>query len=255
MGRLKGRTALITGASGGMGRITALEFAREGTKSIAIHYSSSEDKAMKTLNEVRKLGSDGITVKADVSDYGEVKSMVDLVVKKFGIIDTLVAYAGYPAEKEDWFADPLNLSDDVLDNPWNVDLKGSYHCIRAIVPHMQKQKHGKIILVSSTPGVYGDAIGLAFTLAKASVRALVRSLAPILGPNMYINAIAPGSIGTEANLKTYTKEQIKDLIKTVPLQRFGEPVEVAKVAVFLASDDSSYINGQTIIVDGGEVRL
>ena len=255
MGRLDGKTALITGASGGLGRITALEFAKEGAKSIAVHYSRSEDKALKTLNEIKNLGSNGITVRADVSNYDDVKSMFALVEKKFGVIDILVAYAGYPAKKEDWFADPLNLPDDALDNPWNIDLKGSYHCIRAAVPYMKKQKHGKIILVSSTPGVSGDPVGLAFTIAKSAVRALVRSLAPVLGPYISINAIAPGSIGTEANLKNYTKKQIKDLIKTVPLKRFGEPVEVAKVVVFLASDDSSYINGQTIVVDGGEVRL
>ena len=255
MGRLDGKTALITGASGGLGKITALQFVKEGAKSIAVHYSKSEDNALKTLDEIKKLGSNGITVKADISNYEDVKSMVDLVAKKLGVIDVVVAYAGYPASKEDWFADPLNLSDNALDNPWNVDLKGSYHCIRAVVPHMQKQKHGNIILVSSTPGVYGDATGLNFTLAKSAVRALVRSLAPVLGPDIRINAIAPGSIGAEANLKTYNKDQINDLIKTVPLKRFGEPVEVAKVAVFLASDDSSYIDGQTIVVDGGEVRL
>jgi len=255
MGRLDGKTALITGASGGLGKVTALEFAKEGAKSIAVHYSKSEDKALKTLDEIKKLGSNGITVKADVSNYEEVKSMVDLVAKKLGVIDIVVAYAGYPASKEDWFADPLNLSDNALDNPWNTDLKGSYHCIRAVTPHMNKQKHGTIILVSSTPGVSGDATGLNFTLAKSAVRALVRSLAPVLGPVIRINAIAPGSIGTEANLKTYTKEQMNDLIKTVPLKRFGEPLEVAKVAVFLASDDSSYVDGQTIVVDGGEVRL
>lgn len=255
MGRLDGKTALITGASGGMGKITSLEFAREGARSIAVHYSSSEDKALKVLNEIKKLGSNGITVKADVSSYEDVRSMVDLVAKKFGVIDILVAYAGYPAKKEEWFADPLNLPDDAFDNPWNVDLKGSYHCIRAVVPYMKKQKHGKIILISSTPGVSGDSVGLGFTLAKSAVRMLVRSLAPVLGPDIRINAIAPGSIGTEANMKNYAKEQVEDLIKTVPLKRFGEPVEVAKVAIFLASDDSSYINGQTIIVDGGEIRL
>jgi 3-oxoacyl-[acyl-carrier protein] reductase len=255
MGRLDGKTALITGASGGLGRITALEFAREGAKSIAVHYSKSKDNALKTLSEIKKLGSGGITMKANVSNYDNTKYMVDLVARKFGMLDILVAYAGYPATKEEWFADPLDLSDDALDNPWNIDLKGSYHCIRAAVPYMKKQKHGKIILVSSTPGVYGDPVGLGFTLAKSAVRMLVRSLAPVLGPDIYINAIAPGSIGTEANLKIYTKKQIKDLLKTVPLKRFGKPVEVAKVVVFLASEDSSYINGQTIIVDGGEVRL
>lgn len=255
MGRLDGKTALITGASGGMGRITCLEFAREGCKSIAVHYASSEDKALKVLDEIRKLGSDGMTVKADVSSYEQVKFMVDTVVEKFGAIDIVVAYAGYPARKEDWHADPLGLSDSALDNPWNTDLKGSYHCIRAVVPYMKRQKWGRIVLISSTPGVSGDHVGLGFTLAKSAVRALVRSLPAVLGPEICINAIAPGSISTEANMKNYTKEQIDDLTRTVPLKRFGEPAEIAKAAVFLASDDSSYINGQTMVVDGGEIRL
>lgn len=255
MGRLDGKTVLITGGSGGMGKVTALEFAKEGAKFIAVHYSSSEEKALQTLEEIKKLGSSGIIVRADVSKYEEVKSMVDLVVKRFGRLDVVIAYAGYAVKKEDWFADPLNLPDDALDKPWDIDLKGSYHCIKAVVPHMKDQKYGKIILISSTPGVAGDAVGLGFTLAKSAVRTLVRSLAPVLAPDIYINAIAPGSIGTEANLKNYTKEQMRDLIKTVPLGRFGEPEEIARVAVFLASDDSSYINGQTIVVDGGEVRL
>ncbi|MFQ5970105.1 MAG: SDR family NAD(P)-dependent oxidoreductase [Nitrososphaerales archaeon] len=255
MGRLDGKATLITGASGGLGKVTALKFAKEGAKFIAVHYSSSEGKALQTLEDIKKLGSSGITVRADVSKYEEVRSMVDLVLQRFGRLDVVIGYAGYAVKNEDWFADPLNLSDDLLDKPWNIDLKGSYHCIRAVVPHMKEQKYGKIILISSTPGVAGDSVGVGFTLAKSAVRALVRSLAPVLAPHIYINAIAPGSISTETNLKNYTREQIRDLIKTVPLGRFGEPEEIAKVAVFLASDDSSYINGQTIVVDGGEIRL
>jgi 3-oxoacyl-[acyl-carrier protein] reductase len=255
MGKLDGKIAVITGSTGGMGRVTALKFAKEGARAIALHYSSSEDKAKKVLEEIKRMGSDGLIVKADVSKYNEVKSMVDLTVKRFGRIDIVVAYAGFPARKEYWNADPLSLTDEMLDDPWNIDLKGSYHCIRSAVPYMRKQKYGKIILVSSTPGVSGDPIGLGFTLAKTAVRALVRSLAPVLGPDISINAIAPGSIGTEANLRNYTEKQKKEMVKTVPAGRFGKPEEVASVAAFLASDDSSYITGQTIVVDGGEIRL
>jgi 3-oxoacyl-[acyl-carrier protein] reductase len=255
MGKLDGKVAIITGASGGMGYATALKFAREGAKAIVIHYSSSEEKAKKLLEQIKDIGSKGLTIRANVSKYDEVKSMVDITVKKFGRIDIIVACAGFPAKKEYWNVDPLSLEDDIIDAPWNTDLKGSYNCVRAVVPYMRKQKYGKIILVSSTPGVSGDAVGLSFTLAKTAVRALVRSLAPVLGPEIIINAIAPGSIGTEANLKNYSQKQKKEMVRTVPLRRFGEPDEVANVGVFLASDDSSYITGQTIVVDGGEVRL
>ena len=102
---------------------------------------------------------------------------------------------------------------------------------------MKKQKYGKIILVSSTPGVSGDPIGLGFTLAKTAVRALVRSLASVLGPDILINVIAPGSIGTEANLKNYTTKQKNEMIKTIPIGRFGKPEEIANTALFLASDE------------------
>ena len=255
MKKLEGKIALITGASGGMGRVTAIKFAKEGVNPLALHYSSSEDKAKKVLEEIKSMNVNGLLVKSDVSNYSEVKSMVDLLINKFGRIDILVAYAGFPAKKEYWNADPLDLTDEMLDGPWNTDLKGSYHCIKAVVPHMRRKKYGKIILVSSTPGVSGDPVGLGFTLAKTAVRSLVRSLAPVLGSEIFINAIAPGSIDTEANLKNYNEKQKNEMIRTVPLGRFGKPEEIANATIFLASDDSSYITGQTLVVDGGEIRL
>ena len=255
MKKLEGKIALITGASGGIGRVTAIKFAKEGVNPLALHYSSSEDKAKKVLEEIKSMNVNGLLVKSDVSNYSEVKSMVDLLINKFGRIDILVAYAGFPAKKEYWNADPLDLTDEMLDGPWNTDLKGSYHCIKAVVPHMRRKKYGKIILVSSTPGVSGDPVGLGFTLAKTAVRSLVRSLAPVLGSEIFINAISPGSIDTEANLKNYNEKQKNEMIRTVPLGRFGKPEEIANAAIFLASDDSSYITGQTLVVDGGEIRL
>jgi len=253
--KLKGKVALITGSTSGLGYVTALKFAEEGAKGLALQYSSSVDKASKLIREIKSIGSNTLLVRADVSKYNEVKSMIDSIVKKFGRIDIIVTYAGFPAKKEYWNADPLQLTDEMLDDPWNIDLKGSYYCIKAAVPYMRKQKNGKIILVSSTPGVSGDHIGLGFTLAKTAVRALVRSLAPVLAPSILINVIAPGSIATEANLKNYTSGQKREMIKSIPLGRFGKPEEVANAALFLASDDSSYITGQTIVVDGGEIRL
>lgn len=253
---LKDKTAIITGASGGIGSVVALEFAKEGAKAIGVHYSSSEAKAIEIAKKIKESGAAAITLKADVSKAYEVKAMIQKFVEKFKKIDIIVAFAGYPASRGSWFADPLDLSDEDLDKPWNVDLKGSYHCIRYAVPYMKKQKYGKIILISSTPAIEGDATGLQFTLAKSAVRILVKSLAPVLGrDNINLNAIAPGSIATEANMKNYKKNEVDELVKDIPLGRFGKPEEVAKAAAFLASDNSSYITGQMIVVDGGEVRL
>lgn len=253
---LKDKTAIITGASGGIGSATALEFAKEGAKAIGVHYSTSEAKAIDVVNRIKELGSNAIALKADVSKAYEVKAMIQKFVDKFKRIDAIVTFAGYPISRDSWFANPLDLSDEDLDKPWNVDLKGSYHCIRYVVPYMKKQNYGKIILISSTPAIEGDATGLQYTIAKSSIRILVKSLAPVLGKyNINLNAIAPGSIATEANIKSYKKSEVDELIKNIPLGRFGNLEEIAKVAAFLASDNSSYITGQTIVVDGGEVRL
>jgi len=252
---LKDKTALITGASGGIGSVTALEFAKEGAK-VGVHYSASEAKAIEIVNKIKELGSSAMALKADVSKAYEVKAMFQKFADKFKRLDIVVAFAGYNTSRESWFADPLDVSDEELDKPWNIDVKGSYHCIRYAIPHMKKQKYGKIILISSTPGVEGDSAGLQFTIAKAANRILVKSLAPVLGKySINLNAIAPGSIATEANIKSYKKNEMEELVKNIPLGRFGNPEEVAKVAAFLASDNSSYITGQTIVVDGGEVRL
>ena len=253
---LKDKTAIITGASGGMGSVAALEFAKEGAKALGIHYSSSEAKAVEVVNKIKELGSNAIQLKADVSKAFEVKAMFEKFVAKFKRIDIVVAFAGYPNNKEMWFTDPLDFSDEDLEKPWNIDLKGSYHCLRYVVPYMRRQKYGKIILISSTSGVEGDEMGLPFTIAKAGIRIMVKSLAPMLAKsNISLNAIAPGSIATETNLKSYTKNAVDDFTKNIPIGRFGKPEEIAKVAAFMASDNSSFITGQTIVVDGGEVRL
>ncbi len=141
----------------------------------------------------------------------------------------------------------------MLDKPFDVDLKGSYNCIRVFAKDMKRQGYGRIVLTASTPAIYGDHVGLAFTLAKASIIALTKSLAPILAPEVSINVLALGSIATSANLKNYTAKDIEDLSRKIPLRRFGKPEEVANVARFLASD-ATYITGQTVIVDGGEIR-
>lgn len=247
---LDGRYALITGANSDLGVATALEFAKAGIKGLLLQYHNDRSK----LDDVSK-NIDAIVAKADVSSYEQLLRLRDIAMNEFKRLDIIVAYAGYPAEKRLWFADPLELDEEMLDKPWDVDLKGSYNCIRAFVKDMKRQGYGRVVLTSSTPAIYGEHIGLSFTLAKAAIISLTKSLAPILAPEVSINALALGSIATTANMKNYDEEELARMYKKIPLGRFGEAGEVARVARFLASDDSSYITGQTIIVDGGEVRL
>ncbi|MFN4337291.1 MAG: SDR family NAD(P)-dependent oxidoreductase [Candidatus Nitrosocaldus sp.] len=255
---MRGKRVLITGASGGIGRATALLLAGMGSR-LALHYFSNEDSIGSLTREIEGMGDDSsdttITIKADLSRYEEVKAMVDIVMKRFNGIDSLIAVAGYPMRREIWFADPLRLTDEMLDKPWSVDLKGSYNCIKAVVPCMKEQGNGSIVLVSSTPAIVGDIHGLAYTLAKSALIALTRSLALALAPEVRINCVALGSISTEANMRGYDEMQLNTLIKGIPMRRLGIPEEVAKAIVFLASDDASYITGQVLVVDGGEVRV
>ncbi|GIU72053.1 MAG: beta-ketoacyl-ACP reductase [Candidatus Nitrosocaldaceae archaeon] len=251
---LNNKVALITGASSDIGIATALEFAKEGVKGLVLQYYNNKAKLNSIRSKVEEYGSKVIIAKADVSNYDDILMIKDIIYNNFNRLDIIVAYAGYPAEKHIWFADPLSLDSEMLDKPFNVDLKGSYNCIRAFAKDMKNNGYGKILLTSSTPGIYGDHIGLAFTLAKAGIISLVKSLAPVLAPEVYINALALGSIATEANLKNYDNKDIEILSSKIPLRRFGRPEEVAKTARFLVSDNSSYITGQTIVVDGGEFR-
>lgn len=247
--RLDERVALITGANSDLGISTTLEFARAGIKGLILCYHRS-DEALKNL----RVDADVMIEQVDVSDIKSLYSLHNSILRRFGRVDILVAYAGYPAEKDLWYSDPLELDDKMLDKPWSVDLKGSYNCIRVFGKSMKSQGYGKIILTASTPAIYGDHIGLPFTLAKSAIVALTKSLAPILAPEVSINVLALGSIATSANLKNYTDDDIARLTSHIPLRRFGKPEEVAKVVRFLASDESSYITGQTIVIDGGEVR-
>ncbi len=250
---LKGKVALITGANSDLGIATALELAKERIDTLLLQYHTNNDKLItitKRLEEYSKV----ITLQGDVSNYNDVVMIKDYILSRVKRLDAIVMYAGYPAEKDIWYADPLELSDEMLDKPWRVDLKGSYHYIRVFGRSMKRDGYGSIVLTSSTPAIYGDDIGLAFTLAKSSIIALVRSLAKVLAPEVRINAIALGNIATEANLKNYTKDEIIKINNSIPLKRFGKPEEVAKTVRFLISDESSYITGHTIILDGGEIR-
>jgi 3-oxoacyl-[acyl-carrier protein] reductase len=175
--------------------------------------------------------------------------MVENSIKYFGKIDLLVNLAGYPAKGE-WNKRFLDLSPDDFFKPINVDLFGSVLCAQAVAPHMLKQKKGAIVNVSSTPALGGHDKGFAFTVAKAGVIGLTKALAFSLQPDVRVNTIVLGNIETEWVTELTGAELQKERNENLA-KRFGTPEEVAKIIAFLCSDDSSFINGQTLVVDGG----
>ncbi len=252
MSRLSGKVAIVTGASGGIGRAAALEFANEGAD-IVLQYMSRMAGAQAVADKIAALGRKAILAHVDFTDVkqapGEVQKMVDTTIKEFGKVDVLLNLAGYPARGE-WNKRFMDLTPEDFFKPLNVDLFGSFLCARAVAPHFLKQKRGVIVNVSSTPALSGHDKGFAFTVAKAGVIGLTKALAFELAPYVRVNTITLGNVETEwvseLSRDDLTKERGENLIK-----RFGRPEEIAKTLTFLCSDDSSFLNGQTIVLDGG----
>ena len=259
-GRLSGEVAIVTGGNGGLGEATAVLFGREGAK-VAVHYSGMNDtsaaRAAEVVKRVQDFGAEAMAIKAEVSNYEAVKKAVEEVVSRWGKITIVSCFAGLQANTTTWNEDPLALSDEELLSAIRVDFLGSYHFMRACKDYMKKNRYGKIVLISSSPTIPGEEAGYRYILAKDLNRVTVKSLAPklIKEYGVYLNEIAPGTADTVANRKNYTAEQWTELIKWIPEGRAGLPEEIARVALFLSSHDSDYVVGQTIVVDGGEVRL
>ena len=251
VGRLDGRVALVTGGSGGIGRAAVLELAREGAD-VGVQYNRGKEAAESAVVAVRKLGPRSVAVQADVADARSAERVVADVVRTFGRLDVVACFAGYPIRTEEWYKDYAALTPDEVRAPIDIDLLGSIFVTQAALPAMVQARRGSIILVGSTPALTGDTVGIPYLVAKGGVLALARALAQVYGPHgVRVNALALGSIATEATQRA-TKPADRDALAQEPaLRRWGTPEEVARVVVFLASDDASYITGQTIVVDGG----
>ncbi len=243
--KLKDKVALITGSSRGIGKAIALKFAREGAK-IIVNYLDSETKANELVDEIKKIGSNAIAIKCDVSQEKDVKDMVDKSVKRFGKIDILVNNAGIVYDVP-LFKKTLEQWRRTL----NINLIGVFLCSKYVSEHMLKQDSGVIVNISSTNGINtGCPESADYDASKSGVISLTKNLASELAPKIRVNSIAPGWIDTDMN-KNLPKDFIKQEKEKIFVRRFGRPEEIAMVALFLASDDASFINGSTIRVDGG----
>lgn len=250
MGKLDQRLTIITGGGTGIGRNIALEFAKEGAD--VVISSRNLANLEKVVEEIRALGRRSLAIAADVSVAEQVDNIVKQTVDKFGRIDILVNNAGIlrsavllEMTEQDW--------DDVLD----INLKGVFLCTQAVARYMIEQRYGKIINISSIAGRGGALNNWAnYCVSKAGVIQLTKSAAFELGPyGINVNAIAPGTIMTDIDKKGKTPEQFKQFLeqreKVTVLGRIGTTQDVANLALFLASDDSSFICGETIAIDGG----
>ncbi len=254
MSTITGKVAIVTGASGGIGRAAALEFAREGAD-VVVQYYSNESAAEKVAKEIASLGRKALLAQVNFTDVKEsprqVQRMVEAAVGKFGKVDFLLNLAGYPARGE-WNKRFLELSPEDFFKPINVDLFGSFLCARAVAPQFLKQEKGVIVNVSSTPALAGHDRGFAFTVAKAGVIGLTKALAVELAPYVRVNTVALGNVETEW-VTELTGEELEREKGENLIKRFGKSEEIAKILTFLCSDDSTFINGQTIVLDGGSI--
>ena len=244
--RLKDKVALITGGARGIGQAIAMAFAKEGAD-IAVADVNLET-AQETALEIELLGRKALALEMDVTSYEKVEEGVNKILDKMGKVDILVNNAGITKDNL-----LLRMSQSEWDAVINVNLKGTFNCIRAVSRPMVKEGSGRIISSASIIGLMGNPGQANYAASKAGIIALTKTVAKELASrNINANAVAPGFIQTEMTAKL--PEDIKKrMLEAIPLAKLGTPGDVANLCVFLASDESSYITGQTIIIDGGMV--
>lgn len=244
---LNGKTAIVTGAAKGIGRAVAYKLASLGAN-IVLNYRSSEEDAIKLEEELREFNVEVLRVKGDISKIEDVENLINLAKEKFGVIDIMVNNAGITKDTL-----ILRMKESDFDSVIDVNLKGVFNCLKCISPVMVKQRHGKIINLSSVVGLVGNAGQVNYSASKAGVIGMTKSLAKELGARgINVNAVAPGFI--ETNMTEVLGDKYKEEAKKgIPLRRLGKPEDVANLIAFLASDEANYITGQVINVDGGMV--
>ena len=241
------KVAMITGATRGIGKQIALTLANEGYN-IVLNYRTKNDELIQAKNEIESKNVKCLTVQGDVTNFEDCKQMIESAIKEFGKIDVLINNAGITKDmllarmKEEDFK-------QVID----VNLVGTFNMTKNVISYMMKARSGRIINISSVVGIAGNAGQTNYSASKAGIIGFTKSLAKeVASRNILVNAVAPGFI--ETNMTDVLKQEVKDEIaKNIPLKRMGTPQDVANVVKFLTSEDSSYITGQVISVDGGMI--
>jgi 3-oxoacyl-[acyl-carrier protein] reductase len=242
--RLKGKVALVTGAAQGIGKAVALVRARNGADIVVSDINL--EKAEETVKEIESIGPRAMAVKVDVANLDHVEQMVGTILEKFGKIDILVNNAGVTRDKL-----ILRMTEEDWDLVLNVNLKGTFNCTKAVVRHMAKQRSGKVVNIASVVGEMGNAGQVNYSASKAGVIGLTKTMAREFAQRgINVNAIAPGYIETPMTevLADKVKEELKRLI---PMERLGKPEDVAEAVLFLVSEESNYITGHILNVNGG----
>jgi len=247
MNELKDKVAVITGGSGDIGAAAAIKFAHEGAKSIVIADLDIK-KAEKICSKIQSVaGCSCIAVKTDVSSFPDIKRLFEITLKNYGTLDILVNCAGIC---------PIATLEEIGEEQWNkvmdINLKSTYLCSREAIAIMKEKKSGKIINISSIAGRMGGIVtAISYATSKGAIITLTKSLAKMCGPyNINVNCLAPGTIETEMT-NGWDKNWKKDILKGIPLGRFGKAEDVANAIVFLASEKSSFMTGAIIDLNGG----
>jgi glucose 1-dehydrogenase len=253
--RLAGQKALVTGANSGIGKAIAIELGHAGAD-VLVNYVSREEEAAKVVDEIRRCGANAVAFRADVSKEADVQAMFKRAREAFGTLDIVVNNAGL--QKDAAFED---LSVEAWDLVMNVNLKGQFLCAREAVRTFKQQgvrreiscSAGKILCVSSVHDIIPWAGHVNYAASKGGVMMMMKSIAQEVAPfRIRVNSISPGAVRTPINMEAWsTSQAYNSLMNLVPYKRIGEPVDIGRAAVWLASDDSDYVTGATIYVDGG----
>ncbi len=245
--KLKGKVALVTGSSRGVGRAIAIGYAKAGAK-VLVNYTSNEKAAIEVVEEIKNAGSEAKAVKADVAQKAEAEKLVQAAIDEFGGLDVLVNNAGFTRP-----AMMLKMTEDQWDQVVDIHLKGAFLCSQAAAVHMKEKKYGKIINVTSVAGLVGTVGQINYSAAKGGVISMTKSMARELARyNICANVISLGIVATDMTEKIRTDEKLKEIyMNRILLKRFAEADDISPAFVFLGCEDSDYITGQLLCVDGG----